>query len=62
MRYVPQFSSDLDNWYESADPVGVLVSPVGANSDYELVSVPFPIFLPDTSIPQYFRVNVVFVP
>ncbi|MDB4754451.1 hypothetical protein OAF84_04135 [Akkermansiaceae bacterium] len=62
VRYVPQFSSDLDNWYESADPVGVLVSPVGANSDYELVSVPFPIFLPDTSIPQYFRVNVVFVP
>ena len=62
VRYVPQFSSDLDNWYVSADPVGVLVSPVGANSDYELVSVPFPIFLPDTSIPQYFRVNVVFVP
>ena len=62
VRYVPQFSSDLDNWYVSADPVVVIESPVGANSDYELVSVPFPIFLPDTSIPQYFRVNVVFVP
>jgi len=62
VRYVPQFSSDLDNWYVSADPVVVLASPVGANSDYELVAVPFPIFLPDTSIPQYFRVNVVFVP
>ena len=62
LRYVPQFSSDLDNWYESADPVVVLASPVGANSDYELVAVPFPIFLPDTNIPQYFRVNVVFVP
>jgi|GEM_PF-1494916 len=62
VRYVPQFSSDLDNWYVSADPVVVLASPVGANSDYELVSVPFPIFLPDTNIPHYFRVNVVFVP
>ena len=61
VTYTLEFSSDLENWFESAT-VPTLVTDSTDDPAYEVVSVAYPSFLPDTQAPQYFRVIVNLVP
>jgi len=54
LRYRVQFSGDMINWHESVD------TPIMVDSDdeIEVVTVDFPLFLPDRSKAQFFRVII----
>ncbi|YCM46368.1 cadherin-like domain-containing protein [Verrucomicrobiaceae bacterium 227] len=61
VTYTPQFSSDLMTWADSeASPT--LVADSTDDATYEVVSVPYPFFLPDGKKARYFRVAVTLVP
>jgi hypothetical protein len=55
LTYTPQFSSDLNGFTDSTDPITVVTVP-SVNSDYEIVKVPFP------AGTNFGRIKVVVVP
>jgi hypothetical protein len=57
LAYTVQFSSNLVNWYDSSDTPTIL----DTNGTIDLVSVPYPFFLPDFTKAKYFRVKVLLV-
>ena len=56
--YTPQFSSDLENWFDSENSPTLVVDSTD-NPDYEIVRVSYPASLPDGKAPRFFRVKVV---
>ncbi len=61
VEYIPQFSSDLENWVDGSDEP-TLVTDSSEDAAYEVVEVPFPVLLADGKEPRYFRVVVNPVP
>jgi hypothetical protein len=56
LDFTIQFSSDLSTWHDSTDPATMLAT----DGYVDLMSLPYPLVLPDLTIPQYFRVKVDF--
>lgn len=52
--YTPQFSNDLVSWFNNSTTPTVLAQ----DSEVEIVSVPYPFFLPDGKKARFFRVQV----
>lgn len=61
LSYTPQFSSDLANFYDSAD-APAFVADTSNDTNYEVVKVPFPASLPDGQTARFGRVQVEEVP
>ena len=61
LNYTAQFSSDLITWHDSTD-TPTLIADSTDDSDYEVVSVPYPFFTPDGRKARFFRVQVTLVP
>ncbi len=57
LRYTPQFSSDLETFYDSADAPD-FVADSSDDPDYEVVKVPFPTSLPDSQPARFGRVKI----
>ncbi|BCX47751.1 hypothetical protein HAHE_16590 [Haloferula helveola] len=57
--YTPQFSSDLDLWYDSSATPTFVAS---AGAGYEVVSVPYPALLPDGKKARFARMSIDEVP
>ncbi|MDC0287253.1 hypothetical protein OAK89_03410 [Akkermansiaceae bacterium] len=60
-NYTVQFSSDLATWHDSTDTPTVVADSTD-DSDYEIVSVPYPFFTPDGKKARFFRVQVTLIP
>lgn len=58
LEYKVQFSSDLITWYDSSD----IPTYLDTNGTIDLVSVPYPFFLPNFTKAKFFRVVVSFAP
>ncbi len=56
VKYTVQFSSDLTTWYDSTEEPTFL----DTNGTIDLVSVPYPFFLPNFTKAKFFRVVVTF--
>ena len=57
LTYVPEFSADLSNWeVDSSNPVPVVISTQAG--DYEVVEVPYLVFLSDGQKASFFRMRV----
>ncbi len=52
--YTVEFSSNLNDWYPNSDTPTIL----DTQSNVDLVSVPYPFFLPDFTKAKYFRVKI----
>lgn len=61
LDYTAQFSGDLITWHDSTDTPTVVADSTD-DSDYEVVSVPYPFFTPDGKKARFFRVKVTLVP
>lgn len=59
--YTVQFSSDLGTFYDSS-VTPTFVADSSVDSDYEVVSVPYPFILPNGKKARFFRMNVELVP
>ncbi|MGC4014881.1 MAG: Ig-like domain-containing protein [Luteolibacter sp.] len=54
LTYTPQFSSNLKDWFDGAAGA----TAVAENDLTEIVTSPFPVSLPDSSVPRFFRMKV----
>jgi hypothetical protein len=54
LRYTPEFSANLVEWFSANTTPSVL----GTNTDVQLVSVPYPHFLPNGKKAKFFRIRV----
>lgn len=57
LTYTAQFSTDLATWHNSTDTPTFVANSLD-DSDYEVVSVPYPFFTPDGKKARFFRVMV----